>query len=145
MVNGINGFGAGMPPKMDPDVYARIYAAQNNITVEEAKEELKSKYGAPQQQSQFQGINFNNNIHNLGTDVFQSSQTRGVEGPQKEGDMRDPNREAEKYAMDKGISLEEAKAELKSKYGDPQQVQGAMDNGVTSSILENLRKFIGQW
>ncbi|MBR2068978.1 MAG: hypothetical protein IJ877_04365 [Candidatus Gastranaerophilales bacterium] len=34
-------------PQMDPNAYAQQYANQNGITLEEAKAELKSKYGDP--------------------------------------------------------------------------------------------------
>jgi len=34
--------------KMDPDKYAQQYAAQNGISVEEAKEKLKTQFGDPQ-------------------------------------------------------------------------------------------------
>lgn len=33
----------------DPEKYAKEYAEENNITLEEAKEELKSQFGEPQQ------------------------------------------------------------------------------------------------
>lgn len=35
--------------KMNPNQYAQQYATANNITLEKAKEQLKSMYGAPQQ------------------------------------------------------------------------------------------------
>jgi len=38
----------------------------------------------------------------------------------------DPDAYAKKYAEQKGISLEEAKAELKTMYGDPMSKQGSI-------------------
>ena len=37
----------------------------------------------------------------------------------------DPNAYAQKYAQQKGISVEQAKQELRATHGDPQQPQGA--------------------
>lgn len=34
-------------PSIDPDTYAKNYAAQNGISVDEAKEQLKAQYGEP--------------------------------------------------------------------------------------------------
>ena len=42
----------------------------------------------------------------------------------------DPNAYAQKYADEHGITLEEAKAELKAKYGDPQQPEMSMQEGL---------------
>ena len=40
-------------PNMDPESYAKQYASENNISVEEARTQLKAKYGDPKaQQSQ---------------------------------------------------------------------------------------------
>ncbi len=40
--------GAGnLPPKMGPDAYARQYAQQKGISFEEAKAELRAKFGDP--------------------------------------------------------------------------------------------------
>jgi len=35
-------------PNMNPDMYAKKYASENNISVNEAKEQLRAKYGDPQ-------------------------------------------------------------------------------------------------
>ena len=37
-----------MLPKADPEEYAEQYAQENDISIEEAREELKAKYGEPQ-------------------------------------------------------------------------------------------------
>ena len=47
----ISGNMSGMPPKgVDPNAYAEQYAQEKGISVEEAKQELKTKFGDPQQQ-----------------------------------------------------------------------------------------------
>ncbi len=38
--------------KQNPDDYAKTYADKNGISIEEAREELKAKYGAPKQNMQ---------------------------------------------------------------------------------------------
>ena len=45
-IGAIGGFNS-QPPKMDPDAYAKMYAAQNNISLEQAKTELRAKFGEP--------------------------------------------------------------------------------------------------
>lgn len=47
----INGFSNFQGPQMDPDAYAQKYAEQNNISLEEAKQELKAKFGDPSESS----------------------------------------------------------------------------------------------
>ena len=45
-------FTSGRPqPGINPDTYAQNYANQKGITLEEAKAELKAKYGDPQKPS----------------------------------------------------------------------------------------------
>ena len=57
MMNLVNNFGGqNLPVRQNPDEYAKSYAEQNGISVEEAKAELKSKYGDPQQQNKTSGI-----------------------------------------------------------------------------------------
>ena len=50
-INSIGGFGGNLP-KMDPDAYARMYALQKGISLEEAKTELRAKFGDPQKPKQ---------------------------------------------------------------------------------------------
>ena len=38
-------------PKMDPEAYARQYASQNNVSMDEARNQLRAQYGDPAQQS----------------------------------------------------------------------------------------------
>lgn len=46
----IGGFNSNVPnPGMDPDSYAKQYATQHGISLEQAKAELKEKYGDPGQ------------------------------------------------------------------------------------------------
>ena len=56
-INSINVF-------QDPNVYAQQYANQNNMSLEEAKSELKAKYGDPQQPS----LNFQNSSNPFTSD-----------------------------------------------------------------------------
>ena len=48
----INGIGpsSGPPQGVDPNQYAMQYARQNGISLEEAKQQLKAKFGDPNQQ-----------------------------------------------------------------------------------------------
>ena len=43
------------------------------------------------------------------------------DGPQLGGPQMDPNAHAQVYAKENGISLDEAKAQLRAKFGDPQK------------------------
>lgn len=148
-INGISQMG------QDPNMYAQMYAQQNGLSVDDAKAQLKEKYGDPQQSgqsglglnfgSQNQGMkpsSFNDPEFSVDSDfsiqgMFQNLLNRlhGNDGPQKPGDPQrqqdtstqlpsqgtDPDTYAQQYADENGLSLEEAKAELKSKYGDPQK------------------------
>ena len=59
MMNLVNAFGGQTQQvRQNPDEYAKIYAEQNGISVEEAKAELKSKYGDPQEQNGASSIGF---------------------------------------------------------------------------------------
>lgn len=62
MINSINGFGNyNQQVKQDPNEYAKTYAEQNGISVEEAKAELKEKYGDPEIGSSNTPFSFNMN------------------------------------------------------------------------------------
>lgn len=69
MFNLINGFGGGCNQQIgqNPDEYAKTYAEQNGLSLDEAKAELKSKYGDPQQPNETNGIFSFNNSGNIGT------------------------------------------------------------------------------
>lgn len=54
--DGIQGYGGGPVPGVDPDTYAQTYAEKNGISLEEAKAELRAKYGDPQQMSMQRGL-----------------------------------------------------------------------------------------
>ena len=106
-------------PKTDPEQYAKQYATQNGISLEEARAELKSKYGDPQppQEALFASSGMLNNstystfteqdeeeylklqdfVSNASKDF--SSNDFGanfVSGPQKEGD---PNFDLKSFAQ----------------------------------------------
>lgn len=49
----------GPGPGMDPDSYAKIYAQKHGITLEEAKAELRAKFGDPKPPSIFEGKQIN--------------------------------------------------------------------------------------
>lgn len=62
MINSINGFnGYSQQVQQDPNEYAKVYAEENGLSVEEAKAELKSKYGDPEIGSSFTPFAFNTN------------------------------------------------------------------------------------
>lgn len=177
----------------DPDSYAKTYADKNGITLEEAKAELKSKYGDPSQSASPSIFGFNQNTETASELDFSdidisgfecenpfgnffkniASLFKGGDGPQNEGDpqphlgengeqqsgpvnegdpqphlnnadgpvnegdpefhlannffgmgieaqtKQDPDEFAKAYADEKGITLEEAKAELEALYGAP--------------------------
>lgn len=96
----------------NPDDYAQIYANQNNISLDEAKTALKSKYGDPTQD----GSN--------APSIFNVS---SVSGTQEIGDMfsfgMDPDAYAQQYADENGLTLEEAKEKLGELYGDPEEME----------------------
>ena len=75
------------------DAYAQKYADEHGMTLDEAKEELKSTYGDPQAPD---------------TQEFQLT--------------GDPEADAKNYADLKGISLDEAKEELQNLYGKREQL-----------------------
>ena len=70
MFNLVNGFGGqNQQVRQNPDEYAKQYAEQNGLSFEEAKAELKSKYGDPQQQNQSSNIfSFGNSTNAMNTD-----------------------------------------------------------------------------
>lgn len=69
-------------------------------------------------------------------------------GPQMQGDVppMDPNAYAQRYATEKGISLNEAKEQLRAKYGDPQQPQMFGNNTArwTGSMGDSIMRFSGE-
>ncbi len=108
--------------RQDPDAYAQEYANKNGMTLEEAKAELKSKYGDPKKPEETAGANssvfgqygtgFNNNATSqidAETDISETF-----------NNLKNPDEFAQFYADENGISLEEAKAELKELKGEPQ-------------------------
>ena len=68
MMNLVNNFGGqNQPVRQNPDEYAKSYAEQNGISFEEAKAELKAKYGDPQQQGGAPSIGSFGNMGNVGS------------------------------------------------------------------------------
>lgn len=58
-------FGLNQFPKQDPESHAKQYAKQNNLSLEEAREQLRKKYGDPiqkQPQAQNQHTHSNQNL-----------------------------------------------------------------------------------
>ena len=103
-------------PGMNPDEYAKTYAAQNNMSVDDAKAELKSKYGDPDK----------NGSNVSGVSVFSSAS--GTTGASNEEDRAaaamsniDPNVFAQQFADQNGMTLDEAIADLEEKLGIPQE------------------------
>ena len=86
----INGFSNFQGPQMDPDAYAQKYAEQNNISLEEAKQELKAKFGDPSESSSISAMmagSANMGVAPMTNDtssIFGGIQMQG--GPQQPGD-----------------------------------------------------------
>ena len=129
---------------VDPNTYAQQYASQNNISVDKAKEELSSKYGAPKAPDE--SIFTFNNISSISDDSFNFDDLEGLDIEDNsnfsfseffsglfglfKGDNesandsmkdQDPDAYAQQYATENDISVEEAKEELKKKFGDPEK------------------------
>lgn len=47
-IEGLGNFGGFYQPKMDPNTFAKKFAEENNVSFEEAKSQLKSQFGDPQ-------------------------------------------------------------------------------------------------
>ncbi|MBQ8636186.1 hypothetical protein IJ425_08560 [bacterium] len=134
-----------LPQMQNPDVYATQYAQQNGISLNEAKNELKVQYGEPQRpqeqslfafqnENNFENISFEfdeqeyeeifgsdshlDAIPNFFTKVFDFFRGGNDEDSQKQ---KDPEVQARQYAKENGISIEEAREELRKKYGEPEQ------------------------
>ena len=115
-LNGVSGLNFN-PVRQDPDSYAKSYAEKNGLSFDEAKAELKSKFGDPQQQqTQGFGGNYDTSIFSPNFGQSNSSMIK-----------QDPDEYAQIYADENGITLAEAKAELKAKYGDPTEPSNNMD------------------
>ena len=109
--------------RQNPDTYAQQYANQKGISLEEAKEELKSQFGAPSQGSQIPNLSLNGTSSVSSAEdeenqytVLDLNSDSNVSLP----DM-DPDAYLTWYANEHNLTIEEAKEELKEKYGDPQQ------------------------
>ena len=101
----------GFQPQ-NPDDYAQTYADQNNISLDEAKSQLKAKYGDPTQD----GSNAPSIFSATGSDELQSVGDIPAFG-------MDPDAYAQQYADENGITLDEAKALLKEEFGDPAEME----------------------
>lgn len=143
-------------PKQDPDTYAKQYAEKNGLSLEDAKAELKSKFGDPSVGAQIpmqpQGQNifsqsmpedeyvdtssisfdFNDfstedtsatkSGHNLFSDFLNTNHSSiSLTNGEEAAFEMDPDAYAKQYAEENNMTLEEAKEELKEKYGDPQK------------------------
>ena len=76
MINSINNFGGQTQQiRQNPDEYAKIYAEQNGISVEEAKAELKSKYGDHKEQNGMSSIGSHGGYNNAGYQDISSIQS----------------------------------------------------------------------
>ena len=75
MINSVSGFGGQTQQvRQNPDEYATVYAEQNGLSVEEAKAELKSKYGDPQEQNGMSSIGSFGNYNNYSVEDIQNIQ-----------------------------------------------------------------------
>ena len=139
-----------LPPRnVDPDTYAKQYASENNISLDKAREELRSKFGDPQAPDE--SVSTVNNIPSVSSDSMDLDEFEGLDDkvdskssvleslrtllsmltgktekakrPDKSKEKQDPDAYAQQYANEHNISLEEAKAELKKQHGDPNKEQ----------------------
>jgi hypothetical protein len=104
-ISGIGQGGNFFSNKLDPDAYAKQYAAMNGISVEQAREELKTKHGDPQQAQmhtapQFGG--FNNAVNQNKNDFDEKLKSLGI--PAQLVDNKD-KAGIEAYAKENGIKL----------------------------------------
>ena len=91
-------------PKHEQD--AQQYAKDKNISLEEARAELKAQHGDPPRQDAKIGANYDT------TSIYKNDSAT----PPK--DM-DPDDYAKIYAKINNITVEAAKTELKQKFGEP--------------------------
>lgn len=129
-------------PKQDPDAYAKQYADANNLSLEEAKAELKTKFGDPkeganipflngQQASIFtsstsEDSNFsigNNFNYDLNNSIFDSQLNNTNASGNFLPQQKDPDEYAKEYAQENNISLEQAREELMAQFGEPQEME----------------------
>ncbi len=116
---------------MNPDVYARMYAQQNGISFKEAQTELRTQYGEPTRANDASIGNFLNGSFAIrgtssGVDSFENS-------------LQSSDAILEKYMNETGKNESDAKADLESKYGKPQENQTM---GISSVIGEYLNIFM---
>ena len=100
--------------KYNPEEYAKRYAKQNKMNLEDVKIGLKEKYGEPTKiGDQFGNIDsiFNSFQHSF-----------------------DPNQYASIYAQENGLTLEDAKIELEGKYGQPNKPGTQLENNDSLSF-----------
>lgn len=95
----------------NPDTDAKNFAEANNITVDEAKRILSSKFGAP---------GSNSNAPKIGEDMIVDYVAVKSTG--------NPDIDAKNFAEANNISLEKAKALLEEKYGKPVQNNNTQNN-----------------
>lgn len=96
--------------KIDPNFIAQLYADQQGMTIDEAIADLEKKLGIPSEESLGDTVkNFIQNLIGMVKDKGDERPDQGV----------DPDTYAQQYADENGITLDEAKAELSAKYGDP--------------------------
>lgn len=100
-------------PGVNPDDYAKTYAAQNNMSVEDAKQELKTKHGDPDKNN---------------ASIFDTTSVKGGNNAETDESRAaaamsniDPDVFAQQFANENGMSLDEAIKELEEKLGIPQK------------------------
>ncbi len=104
-------------PGINPDDYAKTYAAENNMSVDDAKVALKAKYGDPQKPTN-------------SASIFDEAKT--TDTTEDKMSKVDPNFIAQLYADQNGLSLDDAIAELEEKLGIPSE----------TSITDTIKNFI---
>ena len=121
-----------LPPRQDPNVYAQQFATQNGISIDEAKNQLRTQFGDPQANDE---SIFNNYLSESGTtnstvasDAIDNTEDTGfmsfitnlfgLNSNEGQQDL-DPDEVAQEYAVQNNLTLDEAKVELRELYGNP--------------------------
>ena len=137
-----------MPPQMDPDKYAQIYANGKGISVDKAKAELKAKYGEPQQPDTQNRNSIFGSINNTTTSKTNSTNPDDITSRYNElfGDSNINSQNTnidnyiQEYADEKGLNFQDAKKEVGQNYGNLQKYEGKSEG-----FIKNLFKSIGHF
>ena len=131
-----------LPLRQDPDAYAKIFATQNGITLDEARART-GMHRAEQDESIFASVKDKGNGllgSSFNTSLDDLEGMDGIDGSSKKGFMEfirelfglnstqgiepqdlEPEKVAKEYAIKYNLTLDEANKQLSAQYGDPEQ------------------------